>query len=163
MYLLEKETGEKKEVVIEKVTAADWKLLKPNKQFHFKWKDYPGKEVFKLTLKENQHIIGLMCIIDHTDPLVNVIEIELLESREDQIGAAKKLDRIVGCLIAYACSESIKRGHEGVIFLTPKSGLIVHYRKKYGLEHLSGARGKPTGIMIGDTRNAFRLTREYLD
>jgi hypothetical protein len=43
---------------------------------------------------EDKEILGLMCIIDHTDPQFNVVEIELLESSDDQIGGIKKLDRI---------------------------------------------------------------------
>jgi len=65
------------------------------------------------------------------------------------MGPGKKLDRIAGCLIAFACKESFKRGHDGCIFLIPKTYLINHYQEKYGFHYMPWKTEKrPEGFMI---------------
>lgn len=73
---------------------------------------YKSQEVYKLRLKTSELILGLMCLIDHRDPETRAIEIELLEVSIENTRSTKKWDRIAGCLIAYACRESFKRGDD---------------------------------------------------
>lgn len=164
MKIKDLESGEDLEAIIEPVNDADFKQLTRSKGgFHFSWKKYRGKELFKLRDRRNPKILGLMCIHDHIDPSTNAIEIELLEVIAENIGKNKKIDKIAGCLIAFACRESFKRGHEGFIFLTPKTGLIEHYSEKYNLDYCPPIGTKLEGIMIATPKISVSLIRAYLD
>lgn len=158
------ETGESIEAVIEKVQEADFKNIKKTKGgFHFNWKKYRGKELYKLRYKNDPKILGLMCIQEHNDPQTNAIEIELLEAIEENVGKAKKIENIAACLIAFACRESFRRSHDGFLFLTPKTGLIDHYSEKYGLEYCPPIGSKLEGIMIAKPHVSLSLIKQYLD
>ncbi|PSL48706.1 hypothetical protein CLV51_10131 [Chitinophaga niastensis] len=165
MLIKDIQTEEKLEAVIEPIEDNDYKTLKKNKAQYkwFNWDKYKGQEVYKLRLKDNATILGLMCIIDHTDPGTNAIEIELLEVGDDNVGDKKKLDNIAGCLIAFACRESYKRGHEGWVFLTPKTDLIPHYISHYGLAYTPPLGTKLEGVMVAQPIISQRLVRKYLD
>lgn len=158
-------TGELVDAVIEPVETKDFTLIKKSKQrFNkFDWSKYKGKEVYKLTVKENDLIVGLLCFTDHTDPGIDAIEIELLESSAENTGKGKTYDHIGGCLIAFACRESFKRGHEGCTFLTPKTSLIRHYIEKYGFiyEQIK-TPGRPNGFMVHYEEGARKMITEFL-
>ncbi|SKA46783.1 hypothetical protein SAMN04488128_10826 [Chitinophaga eiseniae] len=152
--------------VIEPMTLADFKVVKKSReQFDkFNWNQYRQKEVYKLRLKEDDIILGLMCLIDHTDEATDAIEIELLEVSSENIGKEKRLDCIGGCLIAFACRESFKRGHEGCVFLVPKSSLLDHYPAKYGFQYIPvKSDRRPNGFMILFEPGARKLIKMYLD
>jgi len=163
MYILDIKTGEKIEVVIEPISSKDFKEIKKDSNFAFDWSKYKGKEVYKLRVVQEDKIHGLICIVDHVDELTNAIEIELLEVGEENVGKKKKLDRIAGTLIAFACRESLKRGHDGYIFLTPKSKLIRHYSAKYYLSFTGPIGANLVGLMVGEENIARRLIKEYLE
>lgn len=163
MYIQDTEAGRKIEVVIEPIKSKDWREIKRDSNFTFDWAKYKGKEVYKLRVLHEERIQGLMCVIDHIDELTNAIEIELLEVRDENVGKKKKLDRIAGTLIAFACRESFKRGHEGYIFLTPKTELIDHYAAKYYLMYIGPIGTNPVGVMVGEERVARKLIKEYLE
>lgn len=163
MYIKDTSTGERIEVVIEPISSKDLKVINKDSNFSFEWSKYKDKEVYKLLILQEDKIQGLMCIIDHVDELTNAIEIELLEVGDENVGKKKKLDRIAGTLIAFACRESFKRGHEGYIFLTPKTKLIDHYEAKYYLTFTGPVGNNHVGLMVGDEKVARKLMKEYLD
>lgn len=166
MKLLERESTLAHEAVIERVKKVEFaKIYKDRKRFpHFDWRRYKDLEVYKIRLLSDDVILGLMCIIDHADPQINAIEIELLEVAIEHVGSKKQIDHIAGCLIAYACRESIKRSHEGVVFLIPKTNLITHYQSKYGFRHEPyRAIQRPHGFMVMELRSSIALVRQYLE
>jgi hypothetical protein len=91
------------------------------------------------------------------------MEIDLLEVGADNVGKNKKIDYIAGCLIAHACRESIKRGHDGFVFLTPKARLVAHYSDHYGMDYCPPLGSNLTGSMIADSKVALALIRRYLE
>jgi hypothetical protein len=154
------------DAVIEPMIAKDFTLIKKSKDRFdkFDWSKYKRKEVFKLRLKENDLIVGLICLIEHKDAAIDAIEIELLEVSTENTGKEKVLDYIGGCLIAFACRESFKRGHEGYIFLVPKTSLINHYINRYGFTHEPvKAPGRPDGFMVQDGKGARKIIKDFLD
>ncbi|WP_291906334.1 hypothetical protein [Chitinophaga sp. CB10] len=158
-------TGSLVDAVIEPVTLKDYKIIKQSTgRFNkFDWSLYKKKEVYKLRLKANTTILGLMCLIDHTDPDTNAIEIALLEVSVENIGNNKQYDYIGGCLIAFACRESFKRGHEGFVSLVPKSSLIEHYTQHYGFEYFPmQTPSRPCGLMVLYDHLARNLIMKYL-
>jgi hypothetical protein len=164
MKLTDCATGENHEAVIELITAKDLKQIKKKDRFIFDWSKYKSQELYKIRLKANEIILGLMCVIEHLDAATNAIEIELLEASVENTGPDKKWDKIGGCLIAFACRESFKRGHEGCVFLTPKSYLLKHYPKKYGFAYIPiKSAVRPEGIMIAYDDIARKLIKQYLD
>ena len=163
MYIQDTRTGEKMEVVIEPIKLKDWRAIKRDSNFTFDWAKYKEREVYKLRILHEERIQGLMCIIDHDDEQTNAIEIELLEVGNENVGKTKKLDRIAGTLIAFACRESLKRGHEGYIFLTPKTELVDHYAAKYYLMYIGPIGNNPVGLMVGEEGVARKLIKEYLE
>jgi hypothetical protein len=166
MLLSDTATGEKIEAVIELMTEADFKVVKKSKDRFdkFDWNKYKKEEVYKIRLKTEEKILGIMCITDHTDQETDAIEIELLEASVENIGKHKEFDHIGGCLIAYACREAFKRGHDGVVFLTPKSYLVDHYPKQYGFQHVAMTSPKrPVGFMVLYEKGSRHLINKYLD
>lgn len=163
MYIEDVKTGQKIEVNVEHVSTKDFKAIRKDPNFGFDWNKYKSEEVYKLWVRNEKKIWGLICIIDHTDGLTNAIEIELLEVGDENVGRKKKLDRIAGILIAFACRESIKRGHEGYFFLTPKTNLIAHYQAKYNLKFTGPFGANPVGVMVGEEKISRKLIKEYLE
>jgi hypothetical protein len=104
-----------------------------------------------------------MLIIDHTDEATNAIEINSLEVGIDNVGPGKQLDKIAGCLIAYACRESFKRGHEGVVFLSPKSELVPQYESRYKMTYIPPIGFRLEGIMVSYANNSRKLIKQYLE
>lgn len=166
MYIQNAITSEKSEVVIVPMTNLDFKALQKNRNLFnkFSWDDYRGNEVYKLTLKNDDQILGLMCLLDHKDDTVNAIEIKLLEVSEENIGSKRKFENIGGCLIAFACRESFKRGHDGVVFLIPKTQLIDHYSSKCGFLHVGlKTIHRPEGFMTVYGDDSRKLINKYLE
>lgn len=166
MVLEDTSSGEKFEAIIEPMTPNDFKAIKKDKvRFDsFNWNVYKNKEVYKLRLTTDETILGLMCLVDHPGEGINAIEIELLEVGADNRRGKKKLTHIAGCLIAFACRESFKRGYEGWVFLVPKSYLLEHYPAKYGFIHVPiKTPDRPEGFMELSTISSLRLIKKYLD
>ena len=158
------EEGGEVDALIELLELNDFKqIAKSNGGFQFNWRKLKDLEVYKLRISQNNKILGLMCIRDHTDPETNAIEIELLEVISENVGKDKLIEGIGGCLIAFACRESIRRGHEGFVFLTPKTGLIEHYADKYKLAYYPPLGNKLEGIMVASPEVSLLLIRTYLD
>lgn len=132
MFLENIETGEELEAEIELLKPEDLKRIKKEKQFLFDWKiEYDKHELlFKIRLKDDEEILGLICLIDVPEELR--IHLELVEVKIGQTGKNKKIDNIAGCLIAFACEESFKRKYGGFVSLLPKTKLVKHYKVKYG-------------------------------
>lgn len=163
--LIDTESGKLVDACIEPMATKDFTIIKKSvKRFDkFDWDKYKTQEVYKLKLKENDLIVGLMCLIEHHEG-VDAIEIGLLEVSTENIGKEKKMDDIGGCLIAFACRESFKRKHDGFVFLIPKTSLIDHYIHKYGFHHEAiKTPDRPNGFMVQDNKGARKLIKAYLD
>lgn len=131
MKITRKVSGELVEVVIGEVTATDFARIRRNKEFDFDWELEQADEVYKLHLKDDEsQILGLLSVKDCPEELR--IHINLIEVIKSQVGKAKTLDNIAGCLIGYVCALAFKRGYEGFVSLQPKTRLIGLYQDKYG-------------------------------
>lgn len=119
------------EIVIEPVSTGDLKKL-TKKDFFFDWKELESSEFWKLRLVNDTAILGVMSLTYHT--LEDRIEINLIASRRDNVGPTKQYERIAGCLIGWACRLAVKKyGFMACVSLRPKSKLIEHYQKAYGM------------------------------
>ncbi|HEV2482503.1 MAG TPA: hypothetical protein VGS79_22720 [Puia sp.] len=109
----------------------------------------------------DEMILGLMRLTDHPG---DGIEIALLEVSAENRRGKKKFAHIAGCMIAFACRESFKRGYEGWVFLVPKTYLVQHYSSKYGFIFVPiRTSSRPDGFMELNTGGSLRMIKRYLE
>jgi len=130
MNLIDNKTNKQLNGVIEQVTKDDLKRIKKDRNFGFNWEIEGDRELYKIRLLKSKEILGLISLIDYQEEFR--IHINLVESSKKYRGKDKSILHIPGCLIAYACKLSFKRGYEGFVSLTPKTQLKKYYNKIYG-------------------------------
>lgn len=137
------------------VTPADLQYIAIQGKWQFDWDfEYkqPQRELFKLTIVNNQKIIqGLVSLeikFDH-------VYMHLVESAPFNKGKAKMYAGVPGNLVAFACRLSFQRGYEGNVSFLSKTQLIQHYIDSLGAIHAGGR------IMILDTVAALKLIDKY--
>ncbi|MGD8782113.1 MAG: hypothetical protein PVH88_24505 [Ignavibacteria bacterium] len=147
-------TGDNFETVVSRITQSDVKLL-PKTKWLFDWRQelsFPERDVFKLTIVNNQRIIqGLISLevkIDH-------VYMHLVESAPFNKGKNKVYSGVPGNLVAFACKLSFQRGHEGNVAFISKTKLINHYIESLGAKHIGGR------LMIIETGAAKNLMNKY--
>lgn len=134
MALVEIKTRARREVKITILEDDDYKML-TKKRYHFLWKSFRNRmdvAVYKLQLSGDDDILGVMALIEVPDE--SRIEINLLACSKENVGKNKAYGGIAGHLIAYACSQAVKRyGRDACVSLVPKTRLKNHYIRKYGM------------------------------
>lgn len=133
MYIVERATGKKHEIIIEPVMKEDYKQM-TKKRYFFNWKTEKPYHVYKLRRTNGDDLLGLVSFeIDSIEPWI-LIRL-LTVSKENKGSKTKEYERITGNLIAYVCREAQKLfGKDACIALEPKTGLVEHYISKYGME-----------------------------
>lgn len=117
--------------------------------FEFK---QPEREVYKLTIVNNQQIIqGLISLEVKPDH----VYMHLVESAPFNKGKSKMYAGVPGNLVAFAGKLSFQRGHEGNVSFFSKTQLVQHYIDSLGAMHVGGR------IMIIDTIAALKLINKY--
>ncbi len=134
MKLIDTKTGKGLTATIEKLMKSEVKKLKGNKKFTFDWSLELENNVYKITLLEENEILGLVSVIDYSEEFR--LHINLIESSKAYRGKKKLLDNIPGCLIAFVCQLSFEKGYEGFVSLVPKTELVKYYNQKYGFEQI---------------------------
>ncbi len=127
--------------------------------WNFKWfdSDLRNSEIYKLTLKGDAQIQGLVALNDFKKD--NAIYVKLAESAPHNIGKNKKFDGVGGHLFAIAIKKSIERGYGGFVFMDAKNiELVEHYRKTLGAVHIGGVH--PYRMFI-DESNAQKILNYY--
>jgi len=148
-------TGDSFATEISIITIPEFKNINKKNKWQFDWKfEYkqPQREVYKLTIVNNQQIIqGLISIEIKPDH----VYMHLVESAPFNKGKAKMYAGVPGNLVAFACKLSFQRGHEGNVSFFSKTQLIQHYIDSLGALHIGGR------IMIIDTIAALKLIDKY--
>lgn len=138
-----------------RLTKSDLKQITKKNGWNFDWKAELAdntKEVFKLTLPNNQSIIqGLLSLTLEPDH----VYMHLLENAPFNIGQNKLYEGVAGNLVAHACKVSFQQGFDGFVSFTAKTRLIEHYQKTLGAYLLGGHR------MIIPTQSAKVLIDKY--
>jgi hypothetical protein len=130
MHIFEVGNGVCRKAIITQVEPEDFANLTQERYF-FNWRTLrQTATIYKLQIDGHEDILGVMALIDH--PAEKRIEIKLLASSIENKGRFKQYDRIIGCLIAYACRLSADKYLEAAcVSLVPKTSLINHYKEKY--------------------------------
>jgi len=140
---------------ISRITKSDLKSISKEAGWQFDWKlelKYPVRDVYKLTIVNNQTIIqGLISLEIKSDH----VYMHLVESAPFNKGKTKVYSGVPGNLVAFACKLSFQRGHEGNVAFISKTQLIKHYEESLGANHF-GDR-----LMIIDTNAALSLINKY--
>jgi hypothetical protein len=148
-------TGDSFATDISILKTADLKSITKKNMWQFDWKfEYkqPEREVYKLSIVNNQHVIqGLISIEIKQDH----VYMHLVESAPFNKGKTKMYAGVPGNLVAFACKLSFQRGHEGNVSFFSKTQLIQHYIDSLGAMHVGGR------IMIIDTIAALKLIDKY--
>lgn len=140
---------------ITRITKSDLKTITKKNDWQFDWileLKYPERDVYKLTIVNNQSIIqGLISLEVKSDHVF----MHLVESAPFNKGKTKIYSGVPGNLVAFACKLSFQRGHEGNIAFISKTQLINHYVETLGAMHFGGR------LMIIDTNAALKLMKKY--
>ena len=143
------------QTTISRITKSDLKSVTKKKGWLFNWRQelgFPERDVFKLTIVNNESIIqGLISLevkFDH-------VYMHLVESAPFNKGKEKIYSGVPGNLVAFACKLSFQRGHEGNIAFISKTQLIDHYVETLGAVHFGGR------LMIINTNAALKLINRY--
>jgi len=153
--LVEKSSGRIIDTQYSLATKEDLKL----KGWKFNWnsKNLDNSEVYKLTLKNENDIQGLVALKKfHKD---NAIYVQLVESAPHNIGKNKKYDGVGGHLFAISIQKSLEYGYGGFVFMDAKNiDLVKHYSESLGAVHIGGAH--PYRMFI-DENNAMKVLNLY--
>jgi hypothetical protein len=148
-------SGDSFQTEVIRLSKTDLKYVTKIKGWNFNWKSEFNdikKEVYKLTILNNPHIIqGLLSVTIEQDHVF----MNLLESAPFNIGRHKIYEGVAGNLAAYACKISFQRGFDGYVAFTAKTNLIDHYEKTLGAYHFKNQR------MIIETQPAKVLVEKY--
>ncbi len=148
-------SGDSFQTDITRITKLDLKTITKKNGWLFDWKlelQYPERDVYKLTIVNNQSIIqGLISLEVKSDH----VYMHLVESAPFNKGKAKIYSGVPGNLVAFACKLSFQRGHEGNVAFISKTQLINHYVESLGAIHFGGR------LMIIDTSAALKLMNRY--
>ena len=156
MKLFDLETRKAFEAAILEVADEDFQEIKKSKQFQFDWSSEKENHVFKIVRtgeEAEREILGLLSITNIPEEFR--IHINLIESSNANKGNKKKIDRIAGCLLAFAVQISFENGYSGFTSLIPKTELIELYATKYGFSQY----GRQVAI---EGKNAIQLIQKYL-
>lgn len=153
--LVETSSGEIVDTQYSLATTEDLKTSGWN--FNWSDSDLRNSEVYKLTLKGDNKIQGLVALNDFKKD--NAVYVKLAESAPHNIGKNKKYDGVGGHLFAIAIKKSIERGYGGFVFMDAKNiELVEHYHKTLGAVHIGGVH--PYRMYI-DEDNAQKILDYY--
>lgn len=153
MKVISNKLGELFEAVIELVEDRDWPAIHNDNSFSFNWNFEKEQIVYKIRLKLEEEILGLVSIEDI--PREFRIHVRLIELNSKDVGKSERYDNIAGCLLAFVCQLAFQKDYEGYVSLQPKTDLIGHYIAKYGFHQL----GKNLFIELNDSE---KLIHKYL-
>lgn len=129
--LLDKRTGELVDTTYSLTSPSELTGLK-SKGWLFNWQDKTLKDsdIYKLTLKGDAEIQGLVAI--HDNPSNSAIYLQLTESApQNRIG--RRYEGVGGHLFAIAAKKSLDAGYGGYVYFEAKNiQLAKHYSNAFG-------------------------------
>ncbi|MCL9806884.1 N-acetyltransferase [Flavobacterium amniphilum] len=129
MTIIEVPTGNVYPIEILPVADTDYESLSETRYF-FNWKEEKEQELYKLIIKGQNDIQGLISI--ERIPSEWRIHIRLLTVSIENYGGEKVYEKIAGNLIAYVSKIAVADfGELACVSLKPKSSIAQHYINKY--------------------------------
>lgn len=122
---------------------------------------------WKQLIKSKNTTTYILKLVDPPQTIEGVLQLKIEEDMliMDLIeiaphnGQKKRYTDVAGCLISYACRESlkVKGDYQGFLSFVAKTDLIEWYSKKYGATHAFGQR------MYIDPETGLELIEKYLN
>lgn len=135
MDIVEVLTGKICPIEVLPVANTDYQSLSKTRYF-FDWKKERKEEVYKLVVKGQNDILGLVSI--ERIPAEWRIHISLLTVSKVNSGKGKVFEKVAGNLIAYIAKLAVADfGELACLSLRPKSSIAQHYIDKYKM-HVTG-------------------------
>jgi hypothetical protein len=129
MNIIEVATNQSYLIEVAPIVTSDFKNL-PAGRYFFNWDEEAAFEIFKLTIKGKDDILGLISF--ERIPKEMRIHVRLLTASIENVGAAKIYDRIIGNLLTYVAKLAVRDfGEWACISLRPKTQIAQHYIDKY--------------------------------
>lgn len=148
-------TGDSFQTDVSIIDDKDRKSIIKKNGWVFDWKKealLPDRDVYKLTIVNNPHIIQGLISLSILD---GYVVMHLLESAPFNKGKQKVYAGVSGNLVAFACKVSFQRKCDGYVFFIAKTKLIDHYINIVNATHIGGQR------MIINTEAALKLINKY--
>ncbi len=131
MNIVEVLTGKIYPIEISTVESSDYKSLSKTRYF-FDWKEEKKQEIYKLVMKGQNDILGLVSI--ERIPSEWRIHIRLLTVSLENKGKGKVFEKIAGNLIAFVSKIAVTDfGELACVSLRPKSSIAQHYITNYNM------------------------------
>jgi hypothetical protein len=131
MNIVEVLTGKIHPIEILPVESKDYKSLSKTR-YSFEWEEEKKQEVYKLVMKGQNDILGLVSI-ERITPEWR-IHIRLLTVSLENKGGRKVFEKIAGNLIAFVSKIAVTDfGELACVSLRPKSSIAQHYITKYNM------------------------------
>ena len=131
MHVVEVATGKNHPIEVLPVENTDYKSLSKARYF-FNWKEERKEEVYKVVLKGQNDILGLVSI--ERIPSEWRVHIRLLTVSKENVGNGKVYENVAGNLIAYVAKIAVTDfGELACVSLRPKSSIAQHYIDKYNM------------------------------
>jgi hypothetical protein len=129
MNVVERLTGKVYQAEVVPVESADYKSLSKARYF-FDWKTEKNREVYKLVVKGQKEILGLVSV--ERIPVEWRIHIRLLSVSKENKGSGGIFENIAGNLITHVAKIAVAEFAElACVSLIPKSLIAIHYINKY--------------------------------
>ena len=131
MYVVEVSTLKKFAVEVLPVESSDYKSLSKQRYF-FDWRAEKREEVYKLVLKGQRDILGVVSM--ERIPSEWRMHIRLLTVAKENAGSRKVFENVAGNLIAHVAKLAVTEfGALACVSLRPKSSIAKHYIDKYNM------------------------------
>lgn len=131
MNIVEVLTGKIYAIEVLPVESSDYKLLSKTR-YSFNWKEEKTQEIYKLVIKGQNEILGLVSI--ERIPSEWRIHIRVLTVSVENKGVEKVFEKIAGNLIAFVSKIALADyGELACVSLRPKSSIAQHYIIKYNM------------------------------
>lgn len=131
--IIEAETGEIVDAIIQKASLKEMPLKKDGWQFN--WRSLyktEGADIYVLKLERSKNSVeGVIMLSMMYDEMLYMNNVEVSPLN---IGNLGKYKHVAGCLIAFGCFQSIKLGkntYKGYLTFESKTTLIKLYQEKY--------------------------------
>ena len=129
MQIVEVATGKTLPIEIVPVEREDYQIIGKSSHY-FDWNTEQNEEVYKLVIKGENDILGLISLERISTEWR--VHIRLLTVSKENKGSGKKYDYITGNLMAYAAKIAVvEYGELACISLRPKTEIAQHYMDKY--------------------------------
>jgi len=136
MNVVELSTGNSLPADVLPVEYADFKSLTKSRYF-FDWKKEKDNELYKLVIKGQNEILGLISL--ERIPSEWRVHIRLLTVSKENVGCGKTFEKIAGNLIAHTAKIAVAEfGELACVSLRPKSTIAQHYISTYHM-NVTGA------------------------